>query len=63
MDNLWKTSAIVLGIASVFALGYALNDLSGGLNELPKHWWSAAPLLGLALAGAAAMIGRARAKR
>ncbi|MGH2784654.1 MAG: hypothetical protein ACRDJ1_05300 [Actinomycetota bacterium] len=63
MGNVWRTSAMVLALVSVFALGYAINGLAEGVTELPKHWWSAAPVLGLALAGLAGLIGRGRARK
>lgn len=63
MRNVWRTSAIVLGIVSLFALGYTVNDLADGITELPKHWWSSAPLFGLALAGGLSFLGRARSRR
>ncbi|MGH2795698.1 MAG: hypothetical protein ACRDKG_15505 [Actinomycetota bacterium] len=58
MRNAWTTSAVVLAAASIFALGYTINGLADGITELPKHWWSSAPVLGLALAGGLALIGR-----
>ena len=63
MRSVWKASAIVLGMVSLIALGYATNDLAGGITELPKHWWSMAPLLGLALAGGLGLLGRSSKRR
>ena len=60
--NIWRTFAIVLATVSVFALGYAVNGLAGGISELPEHWWSGAPLLGLVGAGVLAAIGRLRGR-
>ena len=54
MSKLWRWVALSLAIASSFALGYAINDLSHGITELPQHWWSTAPALGLLVA---ALIG------
>jgi hypothetical protein len=41
---------LAVGAGSLFALGYAVNDLANGFVEAPEHWWSSAPLLGLAAA-------------
>jgi hypothetical protein len=42
--------ALLVGAASLFAFGYAVSDLANGVTEAPQHWWSSAPLLGLAAA-------------
>lgn len=60
MKDIWKASPIILAIVSVFALGYAINDLAGGISELPRHWWSTAPVLGLLVAVAIGATGRLR---
>lgn len=51
-----QVAALVLGGTSSLAFGYALNDLAGGLREAPQHWWSTAPLLGIAIAVALYVI-------
>lgn len=63
MKDIWKSLSIILAIVSVFALGYAISDLAGGISELPRHWWSTAPVLGLVLAAAAGILARARSRR
>ena len=60
--NIWRAFAIALATVSVFALGYAVNGLAEGITELPRHWWSGAPLLGLVVAGTLAAIGRLRGR-
>jgi hypothetical protein len=40
----------VIGAVSFFGFGDAVNDLANGIAEAPQHWWSSAPLLGLATA-------------
>lgn len=47
-----RTLATALGSAAVFCLGYAVNDLRHGIVEVPMHWWSTLPLVGLSVAGA-----------
>ena len=54
MSKLLRWVAFGLAIASSFTLGYAINDLAHGIAELPQHWWSTAPALGLLVA---ALIG------
>jgi hypothetical protein len=44
--------AVLIGSAPLVAFGYAANDLANGIAEAPQHWWSSAPLLGLAAAAA-----------
>jgi hypothetical protein len=39
-----------LAAISLFAFGYAVNDLANGIAEAPQHWWRSAPLLGVAAA-------------
>ena len=53
-SKLWRWVAFGLAIASSFALGYVINELTHGITELPQHWWSTAPALGLLVA---ALIG------
>lgn len=36
-------AAVLAGIG-LFALGYVVNDLQDGIAELPRHWWSTAPV-------------------
>ncbi len=31
-------------VVTVFVFGYTLNDLEGGIAEIPRHWWSSAAL-------------------
>lgn len=50
MSYLRPVAALLAGVG-LFALGYAVNDLQGGLAELPGHWWSTAPV-GLLLVAA-----------
>jgi hypothetical protein len=38
---------------SLVAIGYAAAELSGGISEMHRHWWSAAPLATLAVASIA----------
>lgn len=63
MRDIWITSALVLAAVSIFALGYAVNGLADGITELPKHWWSTAPILGLLLAAAIGFVGRTRSRK
>ena len=58
MTDVWRVGALVLAFVSVFALGYAVNGLGEGITELPRHWWSTAPALGLVLAATFAAVGR-----
>lgn len=60
MQDVWKALAVVLAGLSLFALGYAINGLADGITELPRHWWSAAPVLGVLLAATLAAIGRVK---
>lgn len=27
-------------VITVFGFGYTVNDLQGGITEIPRHWWS-----------------------
>ena len=33
----------------VFGAGYTLRDLARGITEMPLHWWSTAPWIGIVL--------------
>lgn len=63
MRDIWSVLAIVVAAASLFALGYATNGLADGITELPRHWWSTAPILGLFLAVTLAAVGRIKRRR
>jgi predicted permease len=45
---------------SLVLLGYAVNDLSTGLTELPQHWWSSGAAVSVIVSGAAALLTRHR---
>lgn len=45
-----RAFALVLGAVSLVAFGYNLDKLANGIVEVPFHWWSAAPVLGVGLA-------------
>lgn len=47
--SLFAPAAIVITVISIFGLGYAVTELAEGLTELPRHWWSVLPLVGLFL--------------
>ena len=40
----------VVVVVAVFGLGYAVNDLQGGITEILRHWWSSFALVFTALA-------------
>jgi hypothetical protein len=48
----------LLAAGSLFGLGYAVAGLADGLVELPRHWWSVAPLAGLVASGVLVFIAR-----
>jgi hypothetical protein len=54
---LYRT-AIVTAAVSLLLLGYALVNLSGGLIEVPQHWWSTMPVLGVAASIILAAVAR-----
>ena len=51
-------AAGLLAAISLFGLGYAVANLAGGVREVPQHWWSALPLLGLFLAALTVLTAR-----
>lgn len=55
-------AAGLLAAISLLGLGYAVAELAGGVREVPQHWWSALPLLGLFLAAFAALAARRLSK-
>lgn len=32
-------------VFTLIAFGYAVNDLQGGVTEIPRHWWSSLALV------------------
>lgn len=40
---------------SALALVLAIGELTGGVGDIPSHWWSALPVVGI-LAGVALML-------
>jgi hypothetical protein len=60
MQSLLTVGLTTIAGASLVATGYALAELSNGLAEMHRHWWSAAPLvaLGSSLALLLLMHGR-----
>jgi len=47
--------AAIIAVISLFACGYAVAELAGGIGEIPRHWWSTLPFAGLLLAAALAV--------
>ncbi len=60
MAGLWTKAAFAIALVSAFWHGFVVNDLAGGITELPRHWWSAPPILGLVVAAALGAIGHSR---
>jgi membrane protein YdbS with pleckstrin-like domain len=60
MRRTLHTLASVLFAASLVLLGYAVNDLSTGLTELPEHWWSTSAAVFVIASGAVAFLTRSR---
>lgn len=70
MENILKhrisptiVAAVAIGAASLTAFVLALPDLAGGLRDIPRHWWSSIPVLGMALASTLAILDLKRADR
>ena len=50
---------LLIAALSLIAFGLAVNELAFGIREVPRHWWSALPLIALIGSIAAlAVIGR-----
>lgn len=62
MTYLRRAAVVAAGIG-LFGLGYTLNDLQNGLVELPRHWWSVAPVILLVFAASAWFAPAARGPR
>lgn len=62
MRKLALPFAGLLAAASLFAMGWTTKDLARGVVEIPFHWWSTIPVIGLAFAGALAFWGRRGAR-
>lgn len=60
MTSAWYAVAIVVALASAFGLGYAIAELEGGFVDVPRHWWSTAPIVGFLVATLLGVIGRIR---
>lgn len=58
MRKLARPSAGLVAAASLFAMGWTTKDLANGIAEIPFHWWSMIPVIGLVLAGALALWDR-----
>lgn len=48
-------AAAILGAASLVTFGYAVAELAGGIREVPNHWWSTLPLVGIAISATAVL--------
>ena len=55
MRKLALPFAVLLAAASLFAMGWTTKDLARGVVEIPFHWWSTIPVVGLVFAGALAL--------
>jgi hypothetical protein len=62
MANATRHLASLALAASIFVLGYAINDLQDGIIEIPHHWWSTSAVLLVVAAAAVRLTIDARAK-
>lgn len=60
--SLIALTAGLLAAISLFGLGYAVAELAGGVREVPQHWWSTLPLLGLLLSALTALAAHRLSK-
>lgn len=56
--SLLALTAALIAAISLFGLGYVEAELAGGFQEVPQHWWSALPLVGLVVSAATALAAR-----
>jgi hypothetical protein len=56
-------TAVAIGAASLTAFVLAVPELAGGLRDVPQHWWSSIPVLGMASASTLAILDLKRADR
>jgi hypothetical protein len=47
-------------VVSLVVLGYTVNDLSSGITELPRHWWSSGAAMAVVATTAAALATHRR---
>ena len=47
----------------VFGAGYTLRDLARGITEMPLHWWSTAPWIGIVLGVTLLVLARISDRR
>ena len=52
------TFASISLAVSLVLLGYAVNDLSSGVTELPQHWWTSGAAASVIASGAVALLTR-----
>ena len=61
VNNWFRHTTNALLAASLVLLGYVVNDLSNGVTEIHRHWWSTLPVaLVVAAAGARAVVTHRR---
>ncbi len=64
MSHLPRHVASSAVIIAVLVLGYTLNDLEGGIRDIPRHWWSSLALGGTVVSVVArALLGVAESRR
>ena len=62
MTNASHHLASLAVAASIFVLGYAINDLQNGFIEIPDHWWSTSAVLLVVTAAAVRLTIDSRTK-
>jgi hypothetical protein len=67
MSRLPRYLADLAIAGAIFLLGFVVNDLEHGVDDLPRHWWSTAAVLLVLVTGTAraavAVIDRRRMDR
>ena len=57
-----RSSLTAIAGAALVIFGFSVGQLSGGVSEIPQHWWSSASALG-ALCAVAAVTASNRVRR
>ena len=55
MRTLVAASAVLIAVG-LFGTGWAVGQLQDGAAELPRHWWSSAPVALTALGATLALL-------
>jgi hypothetical protein len=60
--TVFKVIIVIVAAASLVSLGFTIGQLTGGVREIPQHWWSSLATAVAVITVTAAIVTAARTR-